>query len=383
LNALFGNKKLTLFLFPVLIILAVCLRFAFFAYTNDDLQSFYQVWYQYFLTHGRFASFRDAFANYTPPYLYLLSLVTWLKFLPDIFAIKLIPVVFDFLAAWLIYRLVAIKYPDNHVPWMAFFAGLFAPVVFITSAYWGQSDIIYVVFLLAFTFYILKGKPFAAMLFFSIAVSFKLQAVFIAPLVLVLALKKAIPWKYLLLPAPVYGLAVLPAWLAGRPLPDLLLIYLQQSGTYHSLSRNAPNLYAFVSDRFYDWVAPMGLIIAMVALLGLAFYIAKKRELRTPAELLKIAVLFLTLAPFLLPKMHERYFFPAVVFSIVLAFYQPRSALVAFFFQATTLLSYLPYLRGYPVVVVQLAAIANLGIVITLLYWLFTNKPFISAITEQ
>ena len=93
--------------------------------------------------------------------------------------------------------------------------------------------------------------------------------------------------------------------------------------------------------------------------------------------------MFLTLAPFLLPKMHERYFFPAAVFAIVLAFYRPRSALIALLFQLTVLLSYLPYLKGYPVVTVQLAAVANLGIVAALAAPYFGRGPQSSGLPEQ
>jgi Gpi18-like mannosyltransferase len=375
LNAWFGNRRLVPFLFPALIIVAVIFRLAFFSNITDDLTSFNQVWYRYILTHGQFAALKDAFSNYTPPYLVLLTLTTYLKFLPDVTAIKLIPVVFDFLAAWLVYRLVAIQSADKPRAWMAFFAVLFSPVVLITSAYWGQIDIIYVVFLLAFALCILKEKPLIAMLFFSIALSFKLQAIFIAPLILVLILRKKIPWKYLLIPAPVYVLAAVPAWLAGRPLGELLSIYLQQSAGYRSLSKNAPNPYFFIPDQFYDGVVPVGLVVASLVLLALAFFIARRKGQFTQAKLLHEAVLFLSLAPFLLPKMHERYFFPAAVFAIVLAFYKPRLVLIALLFQLTLLLSYLPYLKGYPVIMVQLAAVANMGIVAALLISYFTQKP--------
>ena len=47
--------------------------------------------------------------------------------------------------------------------------------------------------------------------------------------------------------------------------------------------------------------------------------------------------------PYLLPKMHERYFFVADIMTLTLAFVDPRLWVTVPLFQVGSLLSYLPY----------------------------------------
>ena len=52
----------------------------------------------------------------------------------------------------------------------------------------------------------------------------------------------------------------------------------------------------------------------------------------------------LALMPFLLPKMHERYFYPAALAAIGLAFFRPKLRLIPIFLQAVSLITYLSFL---------------------------------------
>jgi hypothetical protein len=63
-----------------------------------------------------------------------------------------------------------------------------------------------------------------------------------------------------------------------------------------------------------------------------------------PANLIASALACLALVPFVLPRMHERYFYPAEIFSLVLVFYKPRLWFLPLLFQASGLLVYSNYL---------------------------------------
>lgn len=58
----------------------------------------------------------------------------------------------------------------------------------------------------------------------------------------------------LLKQALVYLVTIIPAWIAGRPLTDLLLIYLGQSQKFKELTKNAPNLYQWIPNELYNLV---------------------------------------------------------------------------------------------------------------------------------
>ena len=101
---------------------------------------------------------------------------------------------------------------------------------------------------------------------------------------------------------------------------------------------------------------------AVVAAIGALILTSK--EMLTPAVQLKIALVFVLVIPFLLPDMHERYFYLADVISIVYAFYFPRAFYIALIMQLCSLLSYAPYMLGHEVVSLALVAVAVLLIAI-------------------
>jgi Gpi18-like mannosyltransferase len=75
-------------------------------YGNNDFGDFLLPWYNFILQHGRFEAFGFAFANYSPPYLYLISLGSLLDgWLSPVVIIKLISIVFIPVAAVAVYRI--------------------------------------------------------------------------------------------------------------------------------------------------------------------------------------------------------------------------------------------------------------------------------------
>jgi len=61
--------------------------------------------------------------------------------------------------------------------------------VIINGAAWGQCDAIYTAFCLGSLYFILADRPAWACILFGLALSFKLQAVFFAPVLLLLFLR--------------------------------------------------------------------------------------------------------------------------------------------------------------------------------------------------
>jgi Gpi18-like mannosyltransferase len=183
------------------------------------------------------------------------------------------------------------------------------------------------------------------MVLFSIALAFKTQAVFFAPFLLVLYLKKAIPLWTLVLPPAIYFLTVIPAWIAGRPLMDLLTMHLQQVETFRQLTMNAPNFYQWLPEDYYLF-GRFGIVLAASAVFVYAMLVWKS-EVQLDAELLvRLALTSALILPFFLPRMHERYFFVADVLAIVYAFYSPKHFYVPVIVGLASLFSYFPFLFG-------------------------------------
>jgi Gpi18-like mannosyltransferase len=93
----------------------------------------------------------------------------------------------------------------------------------------------------------------------------------------------------------------------------------------------------------------LGYLAIVVTLLATVLFIATMNSGPRPHMsesqwLLSLALLGVLFPPFLLPGMHERYFFAADVFSLIYAFYSRGGWCVAVLVQIASALSYSPFL---------------------------------------
>ena len=324
------------------IIFALVIRLICVPNKSVDYKYFLDPWYDFIASHGGFSALKYSFADYTPPYLYwILIAVTMLSGLPKILAIKLFAMTVDFICGFLTYKIVKLKYPQGKLPMFAFLAVILSPNVIYNSALWGQCDVLYTTGLIACIYFLSIQKQIPALLSFGLALSFKLQTMFLAPLLLILLFKKRISWYYLPLIPSVYIFAMLPAWFAGRPMPELLLVYFNQANKYKEITKNAPNFYQWIPNEFYDIVVPIGLILTLAAIFLLVHIVYKSRLEITQDRLIHLATISVFFMPYLLPKMHERYFYPADILSIIFAFYFPQYRWVTILVQMSSFFAYL------------------------------------------
>ncbi len=345
------------------VILALLLRFSLRSYITFDA-GIITHWYRAIHKEG-FTAIKDGISNYPPLYLYMLYIISII--LPkiwDILAIKLPAILFDFICAWLVYKIVRLRFSEGPLPIFAFFAILFAPTVVLNSALWGQIDMLYSAALIASVFFLLKQKSLLACLAFGIAISFKFQAVFIFPFLLLMVVKKKVPWWELFIIPFVYLITILPVWIAGRSLWDLLTIYVSQVEFSQLLVRSAPNLYTWLPNEQYAVFYPAGLILAAsVVLLYLVLGYKSKAKI-TGAVMIQLALSSALLMPFFLPKMHERYFFTAEVLAIVYAFYFPDHFYVPIITSFISLLTYVLVLFNTEIIPIQYLALAMLAVLV-------------------
>ncbi len=352
------------------LILAIALRASLVDFKSYDYLKYTHVWYNTLKSEG-FKVFATDFSNYNLPYLYLLYIV--IRFFRDVpapVAVKIPSLIADFISAWFVYRIVRLKYPESPFAILAAFAVLFAPTVVLNSAFWGQADALYTSALIATVYFLIDKKHIPTMLAFGIAVSFKAQAIFLSPLLLGLLLKREVPWKYFFIIPFVMLIGLLPALIAGRPFLDLLLIYPSQADQYQQLTMHAPSVFALIPDssQTYKYFYPIGLMIT--ALIGLCFaiIISKSRAKLSARLLLELALASVMLMPFLLPKMHERYFYPADVISIAFAFFVPDFYFVAIAMLTISFFAYQPFLFAQELVPLPILAIGLLILISIVLY---------------
>lgn len=366
------NKRPLLYLSIALFGLSLFIRYRIRGFSNEDVVIL-EDWYHHFYKNGIASLANGSFSNYTPLYLYLL----WISRLfsdwfDSIAAIKIIPTAFDVLSAFTIFLMARIKFEDDK-PYL--FSAIFftLPTIMFNSTGWGQIDSLYTSFLLLCAYFLLKEKPIYALMMFGVAFSLKSQSIFFLPFLGILFLKGKIRWFHFLFIPIIYGVLAFPAALMGRSWSSILSIYFGQVGQYRSLSMSAPNLYAFVSDSFYEigvWIG-MGVFLIAMAIWGWVNWRAKISF--DNRQIMLMALASLALVPYVLPKMHDRYFYPADVFSFATIIFVPEVWFVPILYQLISSLSYSVFILNASTDFVATAAIINTGVVIYIL-----RKQFLS-----
>ncbi|MGB9620943.1 MAG: hypothetical protein ACPL4C_00710, partial [Brevinematia bacterium] len=192
---------------------------------------------------------------------------------------------------------------------------------------------IYTAFILLSLFYIIKEKYFLSFLFYSISFILKLQSIFVLPAlgtILIIKVIKEKDFKLLLLPLLIplsYILAIIPSYIAGRDLKDLLLVYFNQTQFFTELTMSAPNIYTIfpenLSEKMENIITKLGIIFSLVltTILAIIFIVkSKKAEDIQKESILMIFLVFALIEPYFLPRMHDRYFYIADIISVIFGF---------------------------------------------------------------
>ncbi len=367
--------------FAIAILLTLYIKYSFLEWQTGDFNGFIKNWYSYFGANNGFYAFKDSFYDYTPPYLYLLWIGTLGNFEP-LYWTKTVSVFFEFVMAFFVAKIVLLNQTSDSDQvsnqtsnpnfrqiknlWQySFVATLLLPTVVMNSSLWGQCDSIYGSFVVGCLYFLIKKNWLGMTLCFAIGIAIKLQTIFFAPVLLVMVMVGYLPFRYLVgtgvVTILIYFLAILPAYLVGRPLLDtaqtrgLLTIYTSQSNTYKSLTMgSAATMYQWIKDEHYRFFYKAGLGIVSVATLFIVWLSSNinpnlKNRLKQGQNtdfIVKTAMLSTILVPFFLPKMHERYFFIADVISVIYAFYFPKKFWVALAVVSASTFAYFGYLLG-------------------------------------
>ncbi|MFB9682770.1 hypothetical protein [Amycolatopsis plumensis] len=309
----------------LLVLLAFGVRLALFRYETADYTAFYRRWYDFVVDQGGIGALKYEFSDLNAPYRYFMVLLPHLPVPSPLAGIKAFSVLFDVVTAFFVYRIVALKHPSRWIAAAAAFTVFMLPTVVINSAMWAQGDAIYTAFSVGAVYFLLRKRPWWACVFFGLALAFKLQAIFLFPLLLVMVLLGRVPWRALVAIPVVYLALDVPALLAGASPGKLLTVYLNQTGIYPQLTLSAPNIWQFFrGEHGMEAMKTPAVLLTALLIFTLCLLVVLSRVELTDTRILVIGAISAILVPFVLPSMHERYFYLADVLTLVLAFYLPR-----------------------------------------------------------
>jgi Gpi18-like mannosyltransferase len=337
-----------LVLVGVLFLLAIAARWAGWRVKTNDMMIFFH-WYYQLRAAGGWRGLDLPIGNYNAPFSYLLELVLQLPG-PLILRMKLVFLIGDVVLAFFTYRITALRRPGSRIPIAATLVVLLYPTVVLNASFLGQIDALWAGPALGGVYFLVRNKPWWGAALCGVALAIKPQAMFIFPLLLLLVLIGKFRWRTLLAAPAAFLLLDVPALILGRSPRDLFTIYdlNRQGHNVIQLTYHAPSIWTFVPAlQRVSNIRTVGTILAAAAVVGV-IYVLVARMLEMTAERIVLAgALFAILVPFVLPGMHERYFFLADALTLVLVIYRPRLWFVAILVEMSSFLSYLPYLFGW------------------------------------
>ena len=330
--------------------------------------------------------------DYSAVYCYLFYLLSKLPLpLTTYGEIKLLFVGFEYLCigacSLLVWRLSQ-KHKDRNA--FAVFSLLcLSPVMVLNAAAWGQCDAMYTLFIVLSILLLIDRRTAWAFVVYGVALSLKLQAIFVLPaflLVWFMRREKSILY-FLILPAVV--------WLIGLPLAFFGggLFFSFAEYTKHGASqlfwatKNYPGFYALFGallDPFqvkeeaqlymfmgYGAALCLGSLTAMYAVL-----VRRKTELSGQTLPLLFAWTALV-AVFTMPYMHERYGMAGEVLLLCYAVLRGRPAGYAAWVASTAAIvaAYSGFLLQNAIIPQQIGAFVNLGVLAFLTVELLSAAP--------
>lgn len=307
--------------------------------------------------------------DYAPSFVYILWVISKLPINP-MTSYKALHIVLDFVAAAVMGKLVSESTGSKTKSFIAYGAMLLVPTIWADSALWAQCDIIFMLFILLSFCYLFREMPNRAMIFYGLAFAFKLQSLFIFPFLVILWVNKKIKIQHFLWIPGLYLISIIPAWIAGRPLIELINIYMAQGmQDVWSLSIKWANIYQIIGNQYFLLeYAEAGTWLILGILMCVMFAMAQKRYRITKEFIVQMALFFAILTPFFLPHMHERYGCLADILAILYAMMNRRRFYIPLLQILISFNSYMAYLSHLgdqePAIYYGVWALAELGLLI-------------------
>ena len=275
------EKHILLFCVIGVTLISMIIRYSFREIISNDAYWCLLPWYDVIKENGGIYALGSQVGDYNMLYQFLIAIFTYLPIEP-LSAYKLLSCIFDYLlAAAMGYFVYDFSEKDRVLKGaMAYMLVLMSPIVFLNSSYWGQCDAIYTFFCVASLLAFCRDKYKLTFVLYGVAFAFKLQAVFLLPFFLfAYFVKKKFSVLYFgIIPVMMVILSI-PGLIMGRSVAEVFTIYLNQTGSYKSITMNYPTFWNLLQsanmDAFYiNMKKPaIALTVVVIALLMVAWIV--------------------------------------------------------------------------------------------------------------
>ncbi len=307
-------------------------------YESFDYLTYLKVWYESYEKSSvsqALYSIVDV-SDYTPAYNYFLIFFAKTG-LNALYSIKYLTLLFSILFAFIVEKIIS-HIKDEKFSIVRFSIILVLPVLLMEYSSWGQCDAIYTSFALLAFLFALKKKSKLSFMFIGLSFAFKMQFLFIVPVLFVMLIvkdeegKHYLKWKDIWIAPLMYFVNLLPVF-AGRPVLDVLLVFFRQTTTNYGLSAKCANLLYPVNVLLVDVLScsaetleiiskifTVSFVILTLTVLAFILYVVlkfSKNHVFTKNDFVFIGMLFAFVMVFFMPKMLDRFYFISMGLSVV------------------------------------------------------------------
>lgn len=347
-------------------------------HVSNDASGFLLPWYHTIKEGGQLRSLSSQVGNYNLLYQFCIALMTYLPFGP-LTVYKVFSCVFDYLLALSVGLLVCQTVGEGR-GWRflaSYSMVLLSPVVISNSATWAQCDSIYTFWLVLSLLFLIRRQYLLSLVFFGIAMAFKLQAVFFLPFLLFayFRLRRFSILYFSIVPMVMWASGI-PAYLAGRGMFDSFTIYQSQADTCERLSMNYPSFWLLLTSTsgdnagyVYELYKPMAVMLTVCVLAAWMVCWTYRKTTMDGDNLLYMAFVLTYTVVLFLPSMHERYGYVYEILAIAVALRDRRTLPLLAALTGMTLMTYGGFLHGRPVNL-YLCAVVNCCVYLAYSYML-------------
>lgn len=328
----FIEKHIIVLLILAISIAGILVRIPLYPYISGDMEGFLIPWYEVIKSTGKIHGLAKQVGNYNVLYQTLIAIMTYFPVDPVV-QYKSLSVIFDYALA-IIVAIYAYHETGKEMAKAVAAYGfvLLSPTVIMNSSMWGQCDSIYVTFLVATLYFFAKKKYPLAFAMFGMALSFKLQAIFLLPFLLYAYVRKKefTCLQFLIIPAVMEAVCI-PAMLMGRGIKAAFSVYYYQTKSCTKLYFSYPSFWALMVEHQSGKVAAVESMRTMIVLLtvmilaGLMAYLIYKGIRVEGENVLYIGFLMIYTCVLFLPGMHDRYGYGYEILALPIAIKQKKT----------------------------------------------------------
>lgn len=305
------EKYIDFYFIFIISIIGFLIRWLGRGFISSDMSTYLLPWFNEALELGGIKSIAYPIGDYNIPYQFFIGIITNFSIYP-VTLYKLLSIVFDYVLA-ISTGLLAAKLSGRNIFSIVYATIMILPTIFFNSGYWGQADSIYSSFIIISLVLLKNNKFMLSFIFLGIAMSFKLQTIFIIPLYAYYYILKK---KYSIIKMGIvssisFYLMCLPGFIFGRGLFEPITIYLQQAN-YAYLWANYPSFWSIITtnhyvDIYYLLKKPSILLCFAILLIGLFYMMKNKVDIDDNKIFVYTSVWVVYTCIMFLVNMHDRY----------------------------------------------------------------------------